>query len=75
MSKSLLELFDDLISHLYAKNDELAKVFRAKLAIHLFNVRSLEEDSEFLAKLRAYGVDNWDGYGMWLDDEEDEEDE
>lgn len=75
MSKSLLELFDDLTSHLNAEDNELAKVFKAKLAIHLCNVRSLEEDSEFLAKLRAYGVDNWDGYGMWLDDEEDEEDE
>jgi hypothetical protein len=31
---------------------------------------SLKEDSIKLAKLEAYGVDNWSGYGMAMSDEE-----
>jgi hypothetical protein len=32
--------------------------------------KSLQEDSLKLAKLEAYGVDNWSGYGMAMSDEE-----
>jgi hypothetical protein len=36
---------------------------------------SLMEDSLFLSKLYAAGVDNWGGYGEALEDEEEDEED
>lgn len=35
----------------------------AKVTITVREYNSLVEDSETLARLEAYGVDNWEGYG------------
>lgn len=35
----------------------------------------LQKDSDFLRKLRAAGVDNWEGYGEAFDDDEPDDEE
>lgn len=37
--------------------------------------QSLYEDSEFLHRLRAAGVDNWEGYSEAFDEDDEEEDD
>jgi hypothetical protein len=39
------------------------------------NYERLCADSDTLARLEANGVDNWDGYSLGLEDEEDDLDE
>lgn len=34
-------------------------------------IKPLQEDSDKLARLKAYGVDNWSGYGDAMSDSED----
>lgn len=71
MSKAtILEHFDQLMSHLNGEENSMAEEFRAAL-------EKVQEDSEFLNCLKSCGVDNWDGYSdaqemMWPEDGEDE---
>lgn len=47
----------------------------ATLTIARSHYEHLVKDSEFLARLRAAGVDNWDGYHMGFPDSDEEDDE
>lgn len=67
---TILEHFDQLMSHLNGEDNDMAKEFRASL-------EKVQENSEFLECLKSAGVDNWDGYSdaqnmMWPDGEDDE---
>lgn len=44
-------------------NEETVTISRAMYEM-------LKEDSEFLAKLEAAGVDNWEGYGEAFEEDE-----
>lgn len=62
----MLKLFDDLLSHLNAEDNDMALKMRAKIAM-------AEERLEKLDALEAGGVDNWSGYGDCFEDFEDDE--
>jgi cytochrome c556 len=67
---SILNKFDQLMSHLNGEDNSMAEEFREAL-------EKVQEESEFLECLKACGVDNWDGYSdaqnmMWPDGEDDE---
>jgi len=62
----MIKLFDDLLSHLNAEDNETALKFRAKLA-------AMEERLEKLDALEAGGVDNWSGYGDCFEEFEEDE--
>ena len=67
---TILEHFDQLMSHLNGEENSMAEEFRTAL-------EKVQEKSEFLDCLKACGVDNWDGYSdaqnmMWPDGEDDE---
>lgn len=52
-----------------------AVIFAAsEVADLLVEIGNLEEDSRFLARLHAAGVDNWDGYYLGFEDNEEDED-
>lgn len=58
---SLIQDFDDLLSHLNSEENDMALALRQKLCDHL------EEQGERLEKLdalEAHGVDNWEGYDL-----------
>lgn len=61
----MLELFDNLLSHLNAEDNDMALRVRAKIAM-------AEERLEKLDALEAGGVDNWPGYGDCFEDTDDE---
>lgn len=66
--ETILQKFDQLMSHLNGEENSMAEEFREEL-------ESVQEDAEFLNCLRAAGVDNWDGYSeaqemMWPEDED-----
>lgn len=72
MSKPLVKLFNDLLSHLNSEEDAMAVEFRAALLAHLENV---ESDAKVAAKdalwrecLENGGVDNWSWYSESLSD-------
>lgn len=65
---TILEHFDQLMSHLNGEENSMAEEFRIAL-------EKVQEDSEFLECLKSAGVDNWDGYSeaqemMWPEDED-----
>lgn len=65
---SIVNKFDQLMSHLNGEDNSMAEEFRAEL-------EKVQEDSEFLECLKSAGVDNWDGYSeaqemMWPEDED-----
>ena len=64
----MLDLFDNLLSHLNAEENDMALEFKAKL-------EEMENKADFLDCLKACGVDNWDGYSdaqemMWPEDDD-----
>lgn len=69
---SLSKKFDQLMSHLNGEDNELGAEFRKLLVDH---VGHLEERNDFLCRLEAAGVDNWCGYDLAFDDEEEDDDE
>lgn len=62
----MLELFDNLLAHLNAEDNDMALKMRARIAM-------AEERLEKLDALEAGGVDNWSGYGDCFEDYEDDE--
>lgn len=60
----MLDLFDNLLSHLSAEENDMALEFKAKLIELLSQQDQLNEDSQFLQCLENAGVDNWDGYSF-----------
>lgn len=44
------------------------------ITILVSHYKSLKEDSEFLSRLEAAGVDNWDGYYYACQNEDEDED-
>lgn len=65
---SILNKFDQLMSHLNGEENSMAEEFREAL-------EKVQEDSEFLECLKSAGVDNWDGYSeaqemMWPEDDD-----
>lgn len=60
--------FEQIMSHLNAEDNGMALEFLEEL-------KSADEDLEFLECLRSAGVDNWDGYSeaqemMWPEGED-----
>jgi hypothetical protein len=43
------------------------------ITITIKEYNKLKERDKFLSKLEAAGVDNWEGYGGWDTDEEEED--
>lgn len=65
---SILNKFDQLMSHLNGEENSMAEEFREAL-------EKVQKDSEFLECLKSAGVDNWDGYSeaqemMWPEDDD-----
>ncbi|AZV02055.1 hypothetical protein Arno162_15 [Pectobacterium phage Arno162] len=59
MKKSLMERFDDLLSHLNSEENDMALELRADLEAFITNTNM---SVAFLEALQDAGVDNWDGY-------------
>lgn len=66
---SLRKRFNELLAHLNAEDNKLAKEFLAKL---LRAEKVAEDDANWRARLEAGGVDNWCGWDDCWEDEEDE---
>ena len=71
------------IEHLIEKEierteDESTKIFFTAIVQEITKLRrkiiKLQERSDFLSRLEAAGVDNWEGYSEAFDGDEDEDD-
>ena len=62
---SLLKQFDALMGHLNSEDNGMAEEFRRDLEAAL---TAQEDDLAFLNCLHNAGVDNWDGYGLAIEE-------
>lgn len=69
---SLLEKFDELMSHLNSEENSLAGEFRKGL---IKAIDKAEDDANWRSCLEAGGVDNWEWFGDCFPDDEDEDNE
>ena len=40
------------------------------ITISIKEYNNLKKDSELMRKCEAYGIDNWEGWQMWVNDED-----